>query len=209
MLRAAGLMNASSPPAQGGLFLVRSDRGRFVLLASSRFARGCYMARTLKTFTTSAGFFDLAVSAPSMKAALEAWGSSSNLFHQGFATLSEDPEVVAATKRSRRPIGHRAPSSRRTLQRKDSFLTLVVPDRQPAAFLGNRERIRRIPSELQPSIVRCVSNGIRCTLEVGRRSVTMHRSGLISRLLASTKKSKEIDQIVLTNTYANKNTQPK
>ncbi len=32
-----------------------------------------------------AGFFDLAVAAPSMKAALEAWGADSNLFHQGAA----------------------------------------------------------------------------------------------------------------------------
>src|SRR5207237_1132183 len=55
------------------------------------------MARKLKTYTTSAGFFDLAVAAPSMKAALEAWGSEHNLFHQGFAKVSEDPAIVAAT----------------------------------------------------------------------------------------------------------------
>lgn len=68
------------------------------------------MARKLKTFTTSAGFFDLAVAAPSMKAALEAWGSTSNLFHQGFARQSDDEKVVAATMRKpgvvlRRPVG--------------------------------------------------------------------------------------------------------
>lgn len=55
------------------------------------------MARKLKTFTTSAGFFDLAVAAPSMKAALEAWGSKNNLFQHGFAKVSEDPKIVAAT----------------------------------------------------------------------------------------------------------------
>ena len=55
------------------------------------------MARKLKTYTTSAGFFDLAVAAPSMKAALEAWGSRINLFHQGFARESDDPDTVAAT----------------------------------------------------------------------------------------------------------------
>ncbi|MET4035820.1 hypothetical protein ABIB94_007521 [Bradyrhizobium sp. JR7.2] len=43
------------------------------------------MARKLKTFQTSLGFYDLAVAAPSMKAALEAWGADSNLFHQGVA----------------------------------------------------------------------------------------------------------------------------
>src|ERR1700744_893325 len=55
------------------------------------------MARKLRTFKTSVGFYDLAIAAPSMKAALEAWGAGSNLFHQGFAAESDDPEVVAAT----------------------------------------------------------------------------------------------------------------
>lgn len=55
------------------------------------------MPRHLKTFQTSLGFFDLAVAAPSMKAALEAWGSSVNLFHQGFARETNDPGVVIAT----------------------------------------------------------------------------------------------------------------
>ena len=54
------------------------------------------MARKLNIYTTSAGFFDLAVAAPSMKAALEAWGSTTNLFHQGFAKESDDPGAVAA-----------------------------------------------------------------------------------------------------------------
>jgi len=43
------------------------------------------MARKLKTYQTSLGFFDQAIAAPSMKAALEAWGADSNLFHQGAA----------------------------------------------------------------------------------------------------------------------------
>src|SRR5215471_556447 len=68
------------------------------------------MARTLKTYQTSLGFFDLAVAAPSMKAALEAWGSRSNLFHQGFARETSDPAIVTATMAKpgivlRRPVG--------------------------------------------------------------------------------------------------------
>ncbi|MDI2057899.1 MULTISPECIES: hypothetical protein [Bradyrhizobium] len=55
------------------------------------------MARKLKTFQTSLGFYDLAISAPSMKAALEAWGAGSNLFHQGAAKETDDPDIVAAT----------------------------------------------------------------------------------------------------------------
>jgi hypothetical protein len=55
------------------------------------------MARKLKTYQTSLGFFEQAIAAPSMKAALEAWGADSNLFHQGAAKESDDPDVIAAT----------------------------------------------------------------------------------------------------------------
>ena len=72
------------------------------------------MARKLKTYQTSLGFFDLAVTAPSMKAALEAWGADSTLFHQGAAKQSEDPDVVAATMAApgvvlKRPVGSSGP----------------------------------------------------------------------------------------------------
>ena len=40
---------------------------------------------------------DLAIAAPSMKAALEAWGAGSNPFNQGIAKETDDPDVVAAT----------------------------------------------------------------------------------------------------------------
>ena len=68
------------------------------------------MARKLKAYQTSLGFFDLAIAAPSMKAALEAWGADSNLFHQGAAKESVDPDIVAATMAKpgvvlRRPVG--------------------------------------------------------------------------------------------------------
>lgn len=72
------------------------------------------MARKLKTYQTSLGFFDLAIAAPSMKAALEAWGADSNLFHQGAAMQSEDPDIVAATMAApgvvlKRPVGSSGP----------------------------------------------------------------------------------------------------
>src|SRR4051812_11164675 len=74
------------------------------------------MARKLKTYQTSLGFFDLAMAAPSMKAALEAWGADSNLFHQGAAKESHDPDVIAATMAKpgivlRRPVGTDRPFS--------------------------------------------------------------------------------------------------
>jgi hypothetical protein len=72
------------------------------------------MAKKLKTYETSLGFFDLAIAAPSMKAALEAWGADSNLFHQGVAKESHDPDVIAATMAKpgvvlKRPVGSDGP----------------------------------------------------------------------------------------------------
>jgi colicin import membrane protein len=72
------------------------------------------MARRLKTYQTSLGFFELAIAAPSMKAAAEAWGSNTNLFKHGFAKQTDDPGIVAATMAKpgvvlKRPVGsHRA-----------------------------------------------------------------------------------------------------
>ncbi len=68
------------------------------------------MPRKLKTYQTSQGFYDMAIAAPSMKAALQAWGMNSNLFHQGFAWESDDPRIIEATMQApgvtlRRPVG--------------------------------------------------------------------------------------------------------
>jgi colicin import membrane protein len=54
------------------------------------------MPRKLKTFITNIGFFELALAAPSMKAALEAWGIGHNAFQHGFAKETHDPKIVAA-----------------------------------------------------------------------------------------------------------------
>ena len=72
------------------------------------------MARKLKTYQTSLGFFEQAIAAPSMKAALEAWGADSNLFHEGVAKESTDPDVIAATTKKpgvvlKRPVGSDGP----------------------------------------------------------------------------------------------------
>jgi hypothetical protein len=68
------------------------------------------MPRKLKTYITTSGFFDLAVAAPSMKAATEIWGSRSNPFQQGFAQETDDPVIVKAALAHpgvilRRPVG--------------------------------------------------------------------------------------------------------
>ncbi|HZV07935.1 MAG TPA: hypothetical protein VE999_22820 [Gemmataceae bacterium] len=93
------------------------------------------MAKKLKTFQTSVGFYDLAVAAPSMKAALEAWGAGSNLFHQGIAKETDDPDVVAATMATRR-----GPQAARGIQR--TLRRALGPSNQPGRR-RNRRRARK------------------------------------------------------------------
>lgn len=58
------------------------------------------MARKLKTYQTSLGFYELAVAAPSMKAAIEAWGADPDIFRLGFARQTDDPAIVQAAMAS-------------------------------------------------------------------------------------------------------------
>ena len=108
------------------------------------------MARKLKTYQTSLGFFEQAIAAPSMKAALEAWGADSNLFHQGAAKESTDPEVIAATRAKpgmvlKRPVGSdgpfgEPPNSRRISARMDGRRPLTSHQRR--SLLSSRTRRR-------------------------------------------------------------------
>ncbi len=51
-------------------------------------------AKKLKVFRTAIGFHDAYVAAPSQKAALEAWGTDSNLFAAGAAEAVTDPALT-------------------------------------------------------------------------------------------------------------------
>lgn len=68
------------------------------------------MPKKLKPFVTEAGFYELAVAAPSMQAALRAWGMTHDAFRMGLARQSDDPAIAAAAAAApgvvlRRPIG--------------------------------------------------------------------------------------------------------
>src|ERR1700716_573455 len=71
------------------------------------------MARHLKVFGAHLGFYDTAVAAPSQAAALKAWGSRQNLFREGVASETKDPQAVTAALAKpgvvlRRPVGSNA-----------------------------------------------------------------------------------------------------
>jgi colicin import membrane protein len=86
----------------------------------------------LKTYVTDLGFFQLAVAAPSMKAALAAWGLTQNVFQQGLAKETKDSKIVAAAEAEagtvlRRPVGTTGTF------RKDAELPKVKAAKKPKA----------------------------------------------------------------------------
>ena len=104
------------------------------------------MPRKLNTYQTSLGFFDLAVAAPSMKAALEAWGTKADLFHQGFAKEADDPTIIAATMAKpgvvlRRAVGSNASFSEHA----------VLPKELPGAEVKAAQRKPVATSPVAPT----------------------------------------------------------
>ena len=93
------------------------------------------MPRKLKTFITNIGFFELAIAAPSMKAALEAWGMGHNAFQHGFAKQTDDPKIVAAAMAQpgvvlRRAVGTKGAFSEQPELPKDLW-KLEAPKAEP------------------------------------------------------------------------------
>jgi len=82
-----------------------------------------------------------------MKAALDAWGAGSNLFHQGVAKEADDPDVVAATMSKpgvvlKRPAG----SNGRFAEQSD------LPSDLRSAEKRNRRGRRRTRSAKRPPV---------------------------------------------------------
>ncbi len=104
------------------------------------------MARKLKTFQTSLGFYDLAIAAPSMKAALESWGAGSNLFHQGLAKETDDPDIVAATMAKPGVVLKRAAGSKGRFAEQSG-----IPSQSAADLAGPEPRKKLKPSKHPPA----------------------------------------------------------
>jgi colicin import membrane protein len=99
------------------------------------------MARKLKTYITSIGFFEEAIAAPSMKAALEAWGSDHNLFHKGFAKETTDPAIVAETMKHPGVILKRPVGSNGVFKKHSKLPDAKLIDKEPIATpKRNKER---------------------------------------------------------------------
>jgi hypothetical protein len=113
------------------------------------------MVRRLKSYQTSIGFFDLAIAAPSMKAAAVAWGTQTDVFKKGFAKETHDAAIVTATMHRpgvvlKRPVGSNEPFSEHaelphlpSIDRLKETRPKPRLKKQPAALVLERERKRR------------------------------------------------------------------
>lgn len=120
----------------------------------------------LKSFTTQSGFFELAVAAPSMKAALRAWGFAHDAFAQGFARRTDDPAIVAATQAApgmvlKRTIGSKGafkaeadlpqvkgrPAKKKAIPRKDDVARRKAQARLDAAQAAHEKQVAALRDE--------------------------------------------------------------
>ena len=81
------------------------------------------MAARLKVYAAQFGFHDSVVAARSQAAALAAWGTRQNLFAEGRATVTDDPDAIAAA------LAHPEVPLRRAVGSRDRFsLEPSLPD---------------------------------------------------------------------------------
>jgi colicin import membrane protein len=112
------------------------------------------MPRKLKTYVTTSGFFDLAVAAPSMKAALEIWGSTGNLFQQGFAHETSDADIVKATLEHpgivlKRPVGSKGAFKENAELPELSVLQNAIKRKRPAEA-PKKKAVKAKPKPAKP-----------------------------------------------------------
>jgi len=72
-------------------------------------------AARLKVYAAQFGFHDSVVAARNQAAALEAWGTRQNLFAEGRAKVTDDPDAIAAA------LAHPEVPLRRAVGSKDAF----------------------------------------------------------------------------------------
>jgi colicin import membrane protein len=106
------------------------------------------MPRALKTYITNLGFFELAIAAPSMKAALEAWGMNHNAFKQGFAKETDDPRIIAAATAQPGVVLKRAVGSKDEFGT-DARLPTSLPNIRPPRIEAPKAR-KRVPAKAKP-----------------------------------------------------------
>jgi hypothetical protein len=87
----------------------------------------------LNVFRTPIGFHDAYVAAPSQKAALEAWGSSTDLFTQGAAEVVTDPQLT------REPLARPGEVVRKARGSEGEHVRALGRSHQSGSLMGTRQ----------------------------------------------------------------------
>lgn len=105
------------------------------------------MARTprLKVFAAQFGFHDSVVAAPSQAKALEAWGIRQNLFAEGRASLTDDPDAIAAA------LAHPGVPLRRAVGSKAAFSLEPGLPEVPEAPKRKGPNLKLVPKAERPA----------------------------------------------------------
>lgn len=99
--------------------------------------------RKLKVFQAQFGFHDSVVAAPSMAAALRAWGVNQNLFASGEARLTTDEAAIAAA------VAHPETPLRRAVGSRDPFV--LEPTRLPDVPEAPKRKLTAVKPAAKPA----------------------------------------------------------
>lgn len=143
------------------------------------------MARTLKVFRTPIGFHDAYVAAPSQKAALQAWGTDTDLFARGVAEQVTDAALMEE------PLAHPGDVIRKTRGTVDDHLAALpaTPKRKPTDAPPAKPR-RRKP---KPRPSRSKLDQAEQAIEEAERRYDAARHDLAAREAALRKERQALD----------------
>jgi len=128
------------------------------------------MAARLKVYATKIGFHDVIVAAPNQKAALAAWDIRDNLFADGAAAVTKDPEAEKAALASPgRPLRRLAGSS-------DPWKAADQPSATPRLQAGGKARPRRAPDRSRLDKAEAALAEAEAAAEAGRRRLDKERA---------------------------------
>ena len=117
---------------------LRADDDRSLCIVAGEVAIAS-RPRKLKVFQAQFGFYDTVIAAPSQAAALRAWGTHQNLFADGQARVTPDPEAIAAA------LAHPEAPLRRAFGSSDAF------ELDPSSLPTVPDALEKITRKVQPA----------------------------------------------------------
>lgn len=137
------------------------------------------MAR-LKIFAAQMGFYETVVAAPSMKAALEAWGAHQDLFKSGAAKVTTDAKAAEAALAQPGVVLRRAVGSAGDYSAEAGLADLKVPDAPKSKRANGNAKAAAAP-KAKPKPDRTALDAAEKALAERRREYEIASKGLEAR----------------------------